>query len=153
MKKRFTLMAFVLFYVQVHAQSFRWAAQEGGTDYDTGEDIAVDADNNVYMVGIFYATADFDPGAGTFNLSSAGAQDVYVLKLDSNRNFIRAVRVGGTQQDFAYSIAVNGSSVYICGNFKDTVDFNPGAGINNLGSAGGSDIFMLHLDTASNFIS
>ena len=153
MKKQITLLASALLIsAGVHAQSFRWAAQAGGNDYDAGEDVAVDAANNVYMVGIFNQTADFDPGAGTYTMTSAGAQDVYVMKLDSNKNFKWGVRVGGTQQDFAYSIAVNGNSVYLCGNFRGTVDFDPGPGVNNLVSAGGSDVFVLKLDTASNFI-
>ncbi|MEO8148931.1 MAG: T9SS type A sorting domain-containing protein [Bacteroidia bacterium] len=153
MKKHITLIAFIIFlFAQSNAQTFKWAAQFGGTDYETGEDVAFDSSGNVYMVGIFNSTADFDPGTATYNLTSAGAQDVYVVKLDSNKIFNWAVRVGGVQQDFAYSIAVSGSSVYVCGNFRDTVDFNPGAGINNMISAGGSDIFVLKLDTASNFV-
>ncbi len=154
MKKQITLFIFVLFlFAQAGAQSFKWAAQIGGTDYDAGEDIAFDSSGNAYLVGIFNSTADFDPGAGAYNLSSAGAQDVYIVKLDSNKNFIWAARVGGSHQDFAYSIAVSGNSVYICGNFRDTADFDPGTGITNLISAGNSDIFILKLDTASNFIS
>ena len=50
-------------FAQTDAQTFKWAAQIGGTDYDTG-DIAMDSGNNVYMVGIFNSTADFDPGTG-----------------------------------------------------------------------------------------
>ncbi|HKR07193.1 MAG TPA: T9SS type A sorting domain-containing protein [Bacteroidia bacterium] len=152
MKKQITLLVFAfILFSHVHAQSFQWAAQMGGTDYDTGEDIAFDSSGNVYLVGIFNSSADFDPGAGTYNLTSAGAQDVYIVRLDSNKNFTWAVRVGGSHQDFAYSIAVTGSSVYICGNFRDTADFDPGPGVSNLISAGGSDIFILKLDTASNF--
>jgi hypothetical protein len=153
MKKQLALLTFFIFlFHYTNAQTFKWAAQFGGTDYDTGEEMAVDSAGNVYTVGIFNSTADFDPGASTYNLTSAGAQDVYVVKVESNKNFVWAVRVGGKQQDFSYSIALNGSAVFICGNFRDTVDFNPGAPTYNLISAGGSDIFILKLDTASNFI-
>ena len=105
------------------------------------------------MVGIFNSTADFNPGSGVYNLTSAGAQDVYVVKLDDAGNFKWAARVGGSMQDFAYSIAVSEEGfVYIAGNFRGTADFNPGLDVFNLTSAGGSDIFILKLDTSSNFI-
>ena len=51
---------------------FDWAAGMGGTSSDVGRSIALDASGNVYTTGYFRDTADFDPGAGTFNLTSAG---------------------------------------------------------------------------------
>jgi hypothetical protein len=146
------IVLFFLFGTKLHAQTYQWVAQEGGTDYETGEDIAIDAAGNVYMAGIFNSTADFDPGPGVFNLTSAGAQDVYVVKLDAAKNFIWAVKVGGTQQDFAYALRVYNGSVYVAGYFRGTVDFNPGPGVDSLVSAGGEDIFVLKLDTASSFV-
>jgi len=152
MKKTITLcMMIILSVAQINAQTFKWAIQAGGIDHDTGEETAFDASGNVYMVGIFNLTADLDPGAGVYNVTSAGAQDVYVVKLDSNGSFVWGATVGGSHQDFGYSIAVNGASVYVCGRFRDTADFDPGVNVSNLISAGGSDIFVLKLDTSSQF--
>ncbi|MEO7995093.1 MAG: hypothetical protein ABI743_11900 [bacterium] len=36
--------------------------------------------NNPIATGAFYLTCDFNPGAGVFNLSTAGGQDVFVTK-------------------------------------------------------------------------
>jgi hypothetical protein len=40
----------------------------GGSTYD----VATDSAGNVYTVGVFYGTVDFDPNPPTFNLASAG---------------------------------------------------------------------------------
>src|SRR6185436_11808193 len=47
---------------------------------------AVDVDQNVYMVGDFRGTVDFDPGPGVLNVGSSGAgieYGMYMAKLNS----------------------------------------------------------------------
>ena len=135
--------------------NFVWAKRMGGTDYDKGNAIAVDAAGNVYTTGNFYSTADFDPGAGAFNLTSAGASDIFVSKLDRAGNFVWAKRMGGTaiDKDEGNAIAVDAAgNVYTTGDFYSAVDFDPGAGVFNLTSAGQSDIFVSKLDSSGNFV-
>ncbi len=55
----------------------------GGSSFDQGRGVAVDAGGNVYTTGHFRGTVDFDPGAGVTNLISAGSEDVFVQKLDA----------------------------------------------------------------------
>jgi hypothetical protein len=66
-----------------------WAAAfnaTGGASPDVNILHAVDADQNVYLVGDFRGTVDFDPGLGVMNVTSsqAGAESsIYLSKLNS----------------------------------------------------------------------
>jgi uncharacterized membrane protein YqhA len=134
------------------AGNFGWAKSMGGTNDDNGVSISVDGSGNVYTTGYFHGNVDFDPGPGTSNLTSAGSNDIFISKLDASGNFIWAKSMGGTGQDGSSSITVGGSgNIYTTGSFSGTVDFDPGAGTNNLTSVGSSDIFISKLDPAGNF--
>lgn len=61
--------------------NFVSAIRLGGTSNDHGLSIVLDASANIYTAGYFGGVADFDPGAGAFNLSSAGGFDVFVHKI------------------------------------------------------------------------
>ena len=138
--------------------NFVWAKGLGGTAADVGRSIAVDSSGNVYTTGYFIGTADFDPGAGVANLTSASGsggtdRDVFVSKLNSSGNFVWAKGLGGTAADESNSIAVDSSgNVYTTGSFNGTVDFDPGTGVENLTSAGGSDGFISKLDSSGNYV-
>jgi hypothetical protein len=124
-----------------------WAKSVGGIDDDFPFSMSLDLTNNVYITGLFQDTVDFDPGAGTANLTAAGNYDAFILKLDEDGAYVWAKSVGGTSSDFGYSISIDSSgNSYITGYFSGTVDFDPGAGTANLTSAGNVDVFILKLD-------
>jgi uncharacterized membrane protein YqhA len=132
--------------------NFIWAKQMGGTNYELGSSIYTDTYGNVYTTGYFYGISDFDPGAGVYNLTSAGSADVFISKLDTAGNFIWAKRLGGAYHDYPYSITADVSgNVYTTGIFLNTADFDPGAGVYNLSSAGQYDIFVSKLNAFGNF--
>ncbi|MDT8413417.1 MAG: SBBP repeat-containing protein, partial [Vicingaceae bacterium] len=129
--------------------NFLWAKSMGGSDYETGFSIAVDDSENVYSTGGFRGTADFNPGVGTYNLSSAGSDDIFVSKLDANGNFVWAKSIGGMASDISNSIVIDGcKNLYISGNFSSTADFDPDAGTYNLTSAGSWDVFIVKFNQA-----
>ncbi len=133
--------------------NFIWAKQMGGSGEENGSSVIVDSLGNVYTTGYFNGTVDFNPGAGIFNLTSSGLQDIFISKLDSLGNFIWAKKMGGTNRDFGMSITFdNSGAVYTTGSFIGTVDFDPSLGTSNLTSAGGEDIFVSKLDAVGNFI-
>ena len=77
---------------QANCQELLWAKRFGSTGQDRGYNTCVDNLGNVYAIGGFAYTVDFDPGPGVFNLTSSidGAQNVYITKLDNAGNFIWA---------------------------------------------------------------
>ncbi len=115
--------------------------------------IAIDVLGNVYVTGYFWGTVDFDPGMGRMELTSAGGTDVFVLKLDSNGNFIWAKSIRGTSGDWSNSIAIGpDGDLYITGGFEGIADFDPSAAEAKLHSHGIGDIFVQKLDANGNFI-
>jgi gliding motility-associated-like protein len=130
-----------------------WAKQMGdGTGAEGGLSIAVDGSGNVYTTGNFSGTADFDPGAGVFNLSSAGKEDIFVSKLDAAGNFDWAKQIGGIENDEGLSLTVDAQgNVYTTGYFNNSVNFDPGVCTYNFNSFGDDDIFIIKLDAAGNF--
>lgn len=130
-----------------------WVKNLGGTDNDQARALAVDADGNCYVAGHFSGTADFDPGAGTENLTSNGSQDAFIAKLTSNGDYVWAKSLGGTDNDQALSISVDGAGyVYTTGTFSGTADLDPGAGTENLTSNGYQDAFVSKLDANGDFV-
>lgn len=134
-----------------NAGNFVWAAQQGGAFVDICFSVAVDNKGYLYNTGTFGSVADFNPGAGTFTLTSSGSDDIFISKLDTAGKFIWAKRVGGSNQDVCYSLALDKfSKPYCTGFFDGTVDFDPGPGVFNMTSVS-SNIFVLKLDSSGNF--
>jgi len=133
--------------------NFLWARSIGGAGSENCYSIRVDATGNVYATGHFEGTVDFDPGTVVSNLTSAGDLDVFVQKLDASGDLLWARSMGGTSEDIGSSVALDASgNVYTTGYFRGTADLDPGAGTNNLASAGDRDIFIQKMDGSGNFV-
>src|SRR5262245_49550758 len=112
------LLSILLLTFSVNGQSLSWAKQIGGTDNDYGASVVVDPSGNVYTTGQFSGTADFDPGPGSFNLTSAGNNDIFITKLSASGNLVWAKQIGGSSWDAGSSIAIDASgNIVIVGNF------------------------------------
>ena len=152
MRKHLLFIALTLGFMSLSAQNFHWAKGIGGSGNDNGRSVANDAAGNIYILGMFDGTVDFDPGSGVFNLTSAGMSDIFISKLDANGNFVWAKSIGGTNSEDSRSITIDASgNVLATGYFQGTVDFDPGSGTSNLTSAA-PDIFILKLDGNGNFV-
>ena len=66
----------------------------GGSSNDHPYGVVTDSYGNIYNMGTYSNTADFDPSSSTVTLNTAGLQDIYVQKLDTDGNLIWVKQFG-----------------------------------------------------------
>lgn len=117
--------------------SLVWAREVGvGSSGTACGGIGFDGSGNLYASGDFRGTGDFDPGAGSSPLTSAGGSDVFLLSLDGGGTLRWAERFGAGFDDLSRSVAVDPSTgrVAVAGIFAGSVDFDPGPGVATVAS-------------------
>ncbi|MDH3445849.1 MAG: SBBP repeat-containing protein, partial [Deltaproteobacteria bacterium] len=128
-----------------------WAKRAGGTLDDVGTGIEVDQSGNSYLTGFSTGTAIFGPGDPNQTvLTSAGTNDIFVAKYDTNGALRWVKGAGGTLLDQGLGLAVDGlGNSVVTGFFNGTVTFGAGEVTETmLTSAGGTDIFVAKLRDA-----
>lgn len=129
--------------------NFLWGGQIGGLAGEGVTDMTIDPSGAVYITGSFQGTCDFDPGVGTFNLSSTTGSDMFVLKLHNNGSFAWAK---AWDCDGGMSITSDtAASIYAAGVFSSTFDADPNAGVQMINTQGVDDYFIVKLDSGGNF--
>ena len=121
--------------------NFLWAvAVSGMTVYSTDNDGL----GNSYLAGNFIGTQDFDPGLGTFTLTSYGAEDGFLIKLDANGNFVWAGQIGDINPNSIARIGVGGASDIYCWGTAGTgiCDMDPGLGIYSWSPSATNEYFL-----------
>lgn len=150
-----TTVVITFLNLSIKAQSpsimLEWGKAMGNANIDIASQSATDASGNVYTVGYFGGTVDFDPSASTYTLTSAGAYDMFIQKLDANGNFIWANRIGSTGNEAANTVFVDGSNnIYIGGYYNGTVDFDWNAGTLALSSGTVQSAFIAKYNSTGN---
>lgn len=153
--KRILLFLFAIVFVStINSQTqLQWAKTVGGTG--TEQVSRVERNNfGTFIVGSFEGTVDFNPGAGVNSLTSNGLKDGFLLKLDDSGNFQWAIQIGWTLNDQINDVKLdNSGNIYLIGNFRGTVDFNPSPSVaSTTTSNGGDDIFILKLNINGNYV-
>jgi hypothetical protein len=101
--------------------------------------IAADREGNVVVAGSFAGTVSF----GGMPLTSAGEDDVFVVKLDRTGKHLWSKRFGGPGYQDATGVAVDDrGEVVVVGTMDQEADFGGGT----LKSAGMIDLFVARLD-------
>ncbi len=116
------------------------AFAHGGTQDETGREIAIDASGNVYLTGGFAGAASF----GGNNLVAVGSEAMFIASYTPAGAHRWSAAFAGSGRDRGTGIAVASGSVYVTGQFENTVSF----GGSMLNSNGAADIFVASYDSA-----
>jgi gliding motility-associated-like protein len=132
-----------------------WAKSISGPRWNENEAMTIDNLDNILITGHFFGTADFDPDAGIFQLTTSGNTDPFIVKLNSSGNFIWAKSMGGfsTSNNYGHNITTDASgNVYTCGSFEFAMDADPGSAVFNLSVVASRDAYVSKLDANGNFV-
>ena len=136
--------------------AFIYARQIGGIGNEEPRSMKLDNAGNLLIAGRFSGlNSEFDPGAGTYTLSSGTSNiSIFVCKLTNSGNFVWAKQMGGSAYiDEAFAIATDAAgNVYSTGDFSSlNSDFDPGPGVYQFNSSQFS-AFISKLDALGNFV-
>jgi uncharacterized repeat protein (TIGR01451 family) len=135
---------------------YQWAFGIGGPSIlDAGLTVRSDKKGNVILGGVFQGTVDFDPSSAVANMTSLGTTGSFIAKYSVSGQYKWALQFGGgtSQNCELRDIGIdNNSNIYITGHFDGSIDLNPGSGTNMVTTAGCGDVFVVKLDSASNYV-
>ncbi len=148
--------------------NFVWGRLLEKTERVTRFSLKTDPWGNLYRVGHFGGTVDFDPGPGTFELTalnqtSGGTADfeanLFIVKHNVTGDFLWAKQVGGANAGIYLQVVAGAKfpaidpfgNVHIWGSFSGTVDFDPGDGVFEMQPTADGNNFWLKLDRDGNF--
>lgn len=135
------------------AGNYLWAFNFGGSSYNKGDHIHLDAAGNIYVTGYMQGTVDFDPGSGVASKASKGLYDIFVAKYDADGKYLWAFNVGGPREDFGYTLTTDvAGNVYVLGHFTNLIDLDPGNGTAYHVTKGNYDIFLAKYDANGQFL-
>jgi hypothetical protein len=125
--------------------NFIWGKHIGGNGAVSASDFDMDINKNLILCGVIvYDSVDIDPGIGVVTINPTGDFDGFVLRIDSNGNYLSSKHFKSSTSAIPTSILSDNQNLYICGGFTDTVDFDPSILVNNVVSDSG-DAFILKL--------
>jgi hypothetical protein len=124
----------------------------GGESYDQGFGIAIDSSGCAYITGRT-SSIDFPTTPGAFDTSFNGLYDIFVNKLNaSGSTLIYSTFLGGGSDDFAFSIAIDGSwNTYITG-YTWSTDFPTTPNAFDTSFYSGADVFVTKLNSSGTML-
>jgi hypothetical protein len=139
--------------------NYLWAFGLGNVGANTQErawDIAVEPNGNLYVVGGFQGTMNFNPlGASMTYSLSTGPVGLFIAKYNTNGicqwvTIIDAQCTSVFNEGYATCDLDNLGNLYVAGNFRGaSIEFNPLGTSSTLTSSGQTDIFISKYNTSN----
>ncbi len=133
MRKKTLLLAATLISTNVFCQlTYNWIKTLNNSDVNGKLIRGIEASNNgnIYIMGYFSSTTDFDPSSSNYFLSPNISNSCFLAKYTNNGDFIWAKEIIAETVNNGYE-AVNdfvidsNENIYITGSYEQIVDFDP----------------------------
>jgi hypothetical protein len=108
--------------------TLQWLARIGGSQFDDGRSIAVDAAGNVFVTG-YTGSSDFSVSAGSYRTSFAGRYDGFITKLSPSGTVVFSSLFGGTGQDWPMAVRVDAAGNAVIAGSTDSYNFPTTPGV------------------------
>ncbi len=124
--------------------NFGWVKSIQGTNSNFINQIVLDYAGNINAVGYFQGTADFDPNAGVSTMTTIGSKSAFLSKWNGQGQFVSALMIGGSGFEIGKALTVDmQNNIYMVGDFRGVVDFDPSGSTNFITSSGLRDAFIV----------
>lgn len=139
-----TLDGFVVKYSG--SGQFQWIRQIGGTGADCGQDIHIDAANNLYVTGYFSNSVVLNS-----TQNAIGGSDALLVKYDINGLCTWSGNIGGTGNDIGYSTYTDSRNrLFAAGKISTpNADLDPTSAVFLVSGNGNSDVFYIKVNQNS----
>lgn len=133
-----------------------WAGTIEGNIPGQGMHLLCDKSNNIFLTLRLEDSLDADPSANKLkiynNMIGNRTLDFAVIKLNSHGAFQFVKQFGSTVFDFLTDACLDkNGDIYLTGNFRGKMDFNPGTGTDIRTPSTPLDLFLIKLDNAGEY--
>ncbi|MCC5917715.1 MAG: T9SS type A sorting domain-containing protein [Cryomorphaceae bacterium] len=132
---------------------FQWVNSIPGVGVDNARSMALDAQDNIYIMGDFTSTITFPTSPPTPTVTT-GANDVFFARFTPNGDCLWGKKVGGTSTDLGSHLTLVGdTTIVINGNYRLNIQFDHGGSTPSFTTPNSSaDVFMAAYDTSGGYL-
>lgn len=121
------------------------------SDFDFTSQLAVAPDQSLYIGGTFNDRIDLDPGLATVAANGLGRNDLFLIKLADDGNFVWGKTWGSSGEEVFSGLYATDTRVVMGGSFRDPLDLDPNSGAQTVTSNGLGDLFLVTLSSSGDF--